>query len=222
MRSWTPKENLQEKLVLHGEKHLSDAELLAIVLRNGTRNLNSVEFAHTLLVRFSGLAPLLDAEIQDLCKAHGLGISKATQLKAILELSRRYMQRGTRNGEVLVSAARARKYLMSRLKGYPHEVFACLFLDGRQRVIRFEELFSGTLDRTYVHPRELLRKTLSFNAASVILCHNHPSGVPEPSEADVILTEKLKNTLAQIDVEVIDHIIIGDGETVSFAERGML
>ncbi len=219
---WTDGERPREKLLRKGATALSDAELLAIILRVGTRNQNALELANTLLERFSGLARLMDCHLSELRRIDGVGPGKYSQLKAVLELSRRYLEGQMRKGKVFSNSKLTRDYLMSRLKGYPHEVFGCLFLDNRHKIISFEELFTGTISTAMVHPREVVRKALSHNAAAVIFCHNHPSGNPEPSDADRLLTERLCSTLELIEVRVLDHIVVGDGGSVSFAERGWL
>ena len=164
----------------------------------------------------------LEAEHPEFCRTPGLGTAKYVQLQAGLEMARRYLAERLVRGDALTSPQDTRDFLMARLRGYPHEVFACLFLDNRHRMLSFEELFSGTIDGASVHPREIVKRALSHNAAAVILAHNHPSGVAEPSRADEMLTRRLKDALALIDVRTLDHIVIGDGEAVSFAERGLL
>lgn len=212
----------REKLLRQGAHVLSDAELLAIVLRTGTAQCDALELAHTLLEKFSTLARILDAGVAELSAVSGLGPGKCAQLKAGLEIARRYLEGKLRQGRVLTSSRKTRDFLAARLKGYPHEVFSCLFLDCRHRMICFEELFAGTVDAAQVHPREVVRRALAHNAAAVILCHNHPSGVAEPSQEDKVLTRKLRDVLSVIDVRVLDHIVIGDGQTTSFSERGLL
>lgn len=215
-------ERPREKLLSRGAASLSDAELLSIILRTGMRHCNATDLARNLLRQFSSLSRLVDASIAELSATKGLGPGKCAQLKASMELARRYLEGQIREGEVLTSSRQTRDFLASRLKGYPHEVFSCLFLDCRHRMICFEELFKGTVDATHVHPREVVRRAITHNAAAVIFCHNHPSGVPEPSHEDKVLTEKLRDVLDVIDVRVLDHIVVGDGQTTSFSERGLL
>lgn len=222
INDWPEDERPREKLLAHGAEALSDAELLAIFLRTGVPGKNAVELARELLAAFGGLPGLLAADQRRFCAEKGLGIAKYAQLQAVLELSRRYLFSRIGGQDVLTSPEATRQYLKMRLYGSPHEIFACLFLDNRHRIIRYEELFRGTIDGASVHPREVLRRVLDVNAAAVIFAHNHPSGVAEPSQADLQITERLRELLRQIDVRVLDHIIIGEGDGTSFAERGLL
>lgn len=219
---WPPHERPREKLLTRGAGALSDAELLAIFLRTGIKGRTAIDLARDLLASFGGLRELLEAPPEVFCRARGLGTAKFVQLRACLEMGRRYLEARLVRGDALTSPADTRRYLAARLRAYPHEVFACLFLDNRHRIIRFEELFRGTIDGAAVHPREVVKRTLECNAAAVILAHNHPSGVAEPSQADRGLTRRLQEALTLIDVRVLDHVVIGDGEIVSFAERGLL
>jgi DNA repair protein RadC len=222
IKDWPAAERPREKLLQRGAAALSDAELLAIFLRTGVPGKTAVDLARDILTRFDGLRGLLGAERKAFCALPGLGEAKFTQLQAVLELARRHLGETLARGEVLSDPATTRRYLAARLRDYPHEVFGCLFLDNRHRVIEFEELFRGTINGASVHPREVVRRALAHNAAAVILAHNHPSGVAEPSEADRQLTRRLSEALALVDVRVLDHIVIGDGETVAFAERGWI
>ncbi|AFL74637.1 RadC family protein [Thiocystis violascens] len=222
IKDWPEDERPREKLLERGAAALSDAELLAIFLRTGIPGKSAVDLARDLLKEFSGLAGLLAADRRRFCEGKGLGAAKFAQLQAVLELSRRYLMTRINGQDVLTSPEATRDYLKMRLYGSPHEIFACLFLDNRHRVICFEELFRGTIDGASVHPREVLRRVLETNAAAVIFAHNHPSGVAEPSQADLRITQRLKTMLELIDVRVLDHVIIGDGDGVSFAERGLL
>jgi DNA repair protein RadC len=208
---WPLEERPREKLLQKGALALSDAELLAIFLRTGTRGKTAVDLARDLLNRFGGLRPLLEA-----------GHKEYTQLQATTEMARRHLLEKLRRDDVMENPDHTRRYLQSRLRDYPHEVFACLFLDNRHRVIAFEELFQGTINGASVYPREVVKKALSHNAASVILAHNHPSGVAEPSESDRNITQQLSKALALVDIRVLDHLVVGDGETVSMAERGLM
>jgi DNA repair protein RadC len=219
---WPADERPREKLLVRGPQALSDAELLAIFLRTGVRGKTAVDIARDLLIEFGSLRAILEASPERFCQGTGLGKAKYAQLQAILELAHRYLMETLKRGDALTSPQATRTYLAVRLRGYPHEVFACIFLDNRHRVLEFEEMFHGTLEGTSVHPREVIKRTLAHNAAAVIFAHNHPSGVAEPSQADEMLTRRLKEALALLDVRVLDHIIIGDGETVSLAERGLL
>lgn len=222
IRDWPEAERPREKLINRGPAALSDAELLAIFLRTGTRNHTAVDIGRKLLENFKGLRGLMNANQQQICQQPGLGMAKYAQLQAILELSRRHMAETLQRDDVLTDPAATRNYLMARLRDYPHEVFACLFLDNRHRVIAYEELFHGTINGTSVHPREVVKRCLGHNAAALILAHNHPSGVAEPSQADIKLTQRLQEALSLIDVRVLDHIVIGDGESIALAERGLL
>ncbi|MBN2887698.1 MAG: DNA repair protein RadC [Chromatiaceae bacterium] len=222
INDWPEDERPREKLLARGAEALSDAELLAIFLRTGIPGKNAVELARELLAAFGGLPGLLAADQRRFCSGKGLGTAKYAQLQAVLELSRRYLFSRIGGQDVLTSPEATRQYLKMRLYGSPHEIFACLFLDNRHRVICYEELFRGTIDGASVHPREVLRRVLDVNAAAVIFAHNHPSGVAEPSQADLRITERLRELLGQIDVRVLDHIIIGEGDGTSFAERGLL
>lgn len=201
---------------------LSDAELLAVFLGTGLRGKDALQLARDLLTSFGGLRPLLDAERASFCSHAGLGAARYARLQAALEMTRRQLQEQLQREDTLENPDTTRRFLASRLRHLPHEVFACLFLDNRHRVIAFEELFRGTIDGASVHPREVVRRVLHFNAAAVILAHNHPSGVTEPSRADVRLTRRLVDALALVDVRVLDHFIVGDGDGVSLAERGLI
>ena len=219
---WPREERPREKLLARGAAALSDAELVAIFIRTGVNGKTAVDLARQLLADYSGLRGVLEAERAILCRTPGLGAAKYVQIHAALELGRRYLESTIRRDHILSSPDETRSYLKARLRAYPYEVFACLFLDNRHRVICFEELFTGTIDGASVHPREVVRRALFHNAAALICAHNHPSGVAEPSRADEAITRRLKEALGLVDVRVLDHFIIGDGEVVSFAERGMI
>ena len=218
---WPVDERPREKLLTKGAEALSDAELLAIFLRTGCKGLTAVDLARQLLTDFGGLKPLLQADHHEFCRHKGLADAKYAQLQAVLEMAKRHMFEQLSRGDVLCSPAQTRQYLSVQLAGYPHEVFACLFLDNRNRVISFERMFYGTIDGASVYPREVVRQALKSNAAAVIFAHNHPSGVSEPSHADRQITERLKAALALVDIRVLDHFVVGD-DVVSFAERGLL
>jgi DNA repair protein RadC len=219
---WPADERPREKLLQRGPDALSDAELLAIFLRTGIVGKSAVDLARELLDEHGGLRALLEANQQQFCRSKGLGTAKFVQLQATLEMARRHLDERLRRGDVLASPDETRRFLSAHLRGYPHEVFACLFLDNRHRVIRFEELFAGTIDGASVHPREVVKRALHHNAAAVILAHNHPSGVAEPSQADRQITRRLRDALALVEIRVLDHFIIGDGEFTSFAEQGLM
>jgi DNA repair protein RadC len=222
IRDWPAEDRPREKLLRKGAEALTDAELLAIFLRTGVTGKSAVDLARELLNEFQGLRSLMGASQARFCAAKGLGEAKYTQLQAVLEMSRRYLRESLERGEALTSTDATRAYLKSRLYSYPHEVFACLFLDNRHRVIDYEELFRGTIDGSSVHPREVVRRALHHNAAAVILAHNHPSGVAEPSRADTQITRRLKDALALVDVRLLDHFIVGDGAPSSMAELGFI
>lgn len=219
---WPEDERPRERLLQQGAEALSDAELLAIFLRVGVKGESAVDLARRLLREFGGLRGLLTAERAAFCAVRGLGEAKYVQLKAVLELARRHFSAALMRGEALTKPEDAARYLAARLRDEPREVFALLLLDARHRVIGFERIAEGTLAQATVHPREVLRAVMRHNAAAVILAHNHPSGVAEPSEADRRLTERLVSALALIEVRVLDHLVIGDGPPVSFALRGLL
>jgi DNA repair protein RadC len=220
--AWPPGERPREKLLDLGPQALSDAELLAVVLRSGAPGKSAVALARELLSRFAGLRGLMRADAAQVCAIDGLGPGKYAQLQAAVELSRRCLAEPLRRGAVLDGPAAVMDLMRARLRDKPYEVFCCLFLDNRNRVIRLEELFRGTIDGASVHPREVVRQALACNAAAVILAHNHPSGVAEPSQADEFITRRLTSALALVDIRVLDHLVIGDGAPVSFAERGLL
>lgn len=222
IRDWPLAERPREKLLSRGPQSLSDAELLAIFLRTGMSGKTAVDIARELLSAHGGLRPLLEADFPALARVPGLGSAKYVQLQAALELGRRYLEAGLRRDNPLTSPASTRQYLKARLRSYPHEVFACIFLDNRHRVIEYEEMFSGTIDGASIHPREVVKRALHHNAAALIFAHNHPSGVAEPSQSDLAITRRLLDALALVDIRVLDHFIVGDREVLSFAERGLI
>ncbi|RFA30051.1 hypothetical protein CAI21_07510 [Alkalilimnicola ehrlichii] len=219
---WPATERPREKLLAQGTQSLSDAELLAIFLRTGVRGRTAVDLARELLATFGSLRGLLQADLARFCLHPGLGPAKFAQLQAVLEMGRRHLWERLQRGDALTSPDDTRRFLLARLRDQPHEVFACLFLDTHHRVIAFEELFRGTIDSASVYPREVVKQALGYNAAALIIAHNHPSGVAEPSRADEALTRRLKEALALVDIRLLDHFVVGDGMTVSFAERGLL
>jgi DNA repair protein RadC len=220
---WPAQERPREKLLAKGVQALSDAELLALLLgSSGLRGSNVVDLARTLLVTHHSLRELLNAERAVLLAAPGLGIVGYCRMQAALELARRHYAEAMRCGPLLDSPAATHQFLVSRLRDQPCELFCCLHLDNRHRLIAFDELFRGTIDGASVHPREVVKQALSRNAAAVILAHNHPSGVAEPSQADELITRRLREALALVDIRVLDHCIVGDNGCLSFAERGLL
>lgn len=219
---WPEDERPREKLLAHGAERLSDAELLAIFLRTGVAGCSAVDLARELLARFGGLRGLLRADRNTFCTARGLGLAKYAQLQAVLEIARRHLAETLRERDALTDPAATRAFLRLHLRDLDREAFCALFLDTQHRVIAFDVLTRGTINAANVYPREVVRQALAHSAAAVIFAHNHPSGIAEPSFADRQLTERLKAALALIDIRVLDHFVIGEGEPVSFAERGWL
>ena len=219
---WPKEERPREKLLQRGVAALSDAELLAIFLRTGVPGKTAVDLARDLLNRCGSLRALLNADIKQFCEGEGLGEAKFAQLQATVEMARRHLSETMQRSSALENPQQTRDFLSARLRDYSFEVFSCLYLDNRHRVIQFEELFRGTINGASVHPREVVKKALSHNAAAVIFAHNHPSGVAEPSAADEQITKQLIDALALVDVRVLDHVVVGDGMSVSFAERGLM
>lgn len=218
---WPLAERPREKLLSLGAQALSDAELLAIFLRTGVPGCTALDLARALLSRFGGLRPLLAADLASFCEAAGLGPAKYAQLQAVLEMGRRHLGETLDRGTALTGPDEAKAYLQARLRDLAEERFCGLFLDNRHRVLAFEELARGSITGATVYPREVVKRALSLNAAAVIFAHNHPSGVAEPSRADEQLTVKLKDALALVEVRVLDHMVVGEGEPVSLAERGL-
>jgi len=219
---WPAEERPREKLLQKGPAALSDAELVAIFLRTGVTGMSAVDLARHVLQELGGLRELLQADKTCFCQVHGLGTAKFVQLQATLEMARRHMEAELQRGDALTNPEAVRRYLTAHLRGHSQEVFGCLFLDNRHRIIAFEELFFGTIDGATVHPREVVKRALAHNAAALILAHNHPSGVAEPSHADQAITRRLSDALSLVDVRVLDHIVVGDGPAVSLAERGLM
>lgn len=220
--NWPLTERPREKLLNLGAKYLTDAELLAIFIRTGIRGKTALDIARELLSEFGDLKKLLNAAPAVFYQKPGLGKAKYAFLKAAIELGRRYLEENLQTGEIIANSQTTKRFLSSRLGSYTHEVFACLFLDIQNRVLSFEELFQGTLHETNVYPREVIKRCLAHNAAKIILAHNHPSGNPAPSTADQQLTRLLKESLALVDIQVIDHIVIGKKDCISFAEAGLI
>jgi DNA repair protein RadC len=216
---WPLGERPRERLLAQGAAALSDAELLAVVLRTGTRGKSAVELGRELLARFKGIAGIFGA---DLSGVKGLGPAKRALFEAAMELARRSLKDDMRSASALTSPGAVRDYLRLAIAEREHEVFVCLWLDAQHRVIACEELFRGTLTQTSVYPREIVKAGLKANAAAVIFAHNHPSGAAQPSQADELLTRNLKDALALVDVKVLDHFIVAGHQTLSFAERGLL
>ncbi len=219
---WPASERPREKLLELGVEALSDAELLAIFLRVGVTGKSAVDLARDLLTQFGSLNGIFAAPLTELTQVNGIGSSKYAQLQAIFEMSRRALNEQMRLKDILSSPQQVRDYLCLRLGGLTREVFVVLFLDAQNRIVCTEEMFSGTLTQTSVYPREVVKRALHHNAASVIFAHNHPSGLAQQSQADELLTQQLKQALALVDVRVLDHFIVAGNATLSFVERGLL
>ena len=222
VRDWPATERPRERLLGQGPQALSEAELLAVFLRIGLPGLSVLDLVRGAIERFGSLSGLLNAPADEIQRMPGFGPAKCAQLLAVIELSRRALKEEVGRRPLLDSPPKVRDYLRLRIGALPHEVFAVIFLDAQNRLIDDEELFRGTLSQTSVYPREVVKRALSRNAASVIFAHNHPSGLAEPSRADELLTRTLREALALVDVRVLDHVIVAGGSSVSFAERGLL
>lgn len=212
----------REKLLAKGASALSDAELLAIFLRTGLPGMNAIELAQHLMSENQTLHNLFNASQDEFCTQKGLGVAKFVQLQAVLELSRRYMLEQCQRDAVFNSPQAVYDYLTIQLRGLQQEVFMVLYLDSQNRLIKDETLFYGTINAASVYPREVVKAALKNNAAALILAHNHPSGIAEPSQADKLITQKLQQALQLVDINVLDHIIVGGDNCVSFAERGLI
>ncbi len=219
---WPVQERPRERLISLGAASLSDAELVAIFLRTGIKGHTALDLARRALAEFGSLAALFHSPLEEFCLHPGLGREKFAVFQALRELSQRYMLENVQSGDVLTSSASTREYLRARFRNHKSEVFSCLFLNNQHHIVKLEEMFYGTIDGAAVYPREVVRRCLKHNAAAVIFAHNHPSGVAEPSQADIAITRRLKAALETIDVRVLDHFVVGDPEVVSFAERGLL
>ncbi|HEY4873598.1 MAG TPA: DNA repair protein RadC [Steroidobacteraceae bacterium] len=222
IRDWPKNERPREKMIERGAQALSEAELLAVLLGSGVQGRSAVELARHLLMEFGSLRALFSLERARFMSQRGLGPTRYCVIQAALELGRRHYREAMCIGSVLTAPETTRAFLMTQLRDRSYEVFCCLHLDNRHRLIFFEELFRGTIDGASVHPREVVKQALAHNAAAVIFAHNHPSGIAEPSHADELITRRLKDALALVDIRVLDHFIVGDGICMSFAERGLL
>lgn len=220
MKDWPEQERPRERLLALGSSQLTDAELLAIVLRTGHLGRSALDVARALIQDLGSLRAVLDAPANVLCHHTGLGPAKYAQLQAALELARRHFKETLARSEPMTSPQITRDYLQAVLRDRPNEVFCALMLDTRFRVISFEELFNGTIDSAQVHPRVVVERALGRRAAAMIVAHNHPSGVAEPSQADLKITQRLQQALGLVEIRLLDHFIVGDGEVVSLAERG--
>ena len=222
IHQWPSQERPREKLIAKGSQSLSDAELLAVLLGSGTHGKTAVDLARGMLNKFGSLQAVLESSWQDCQTVSGIGLAKDTQLQAVLELGQRYLFSHAKQQTVLANTEATQRYLIASLGGYQQEVFACVFLDTQYRIINFEKLFFGSINMTSVHPREIVKRALANNATAVILAHNHPSGVAEPSLQDRQTTADLQRALELIDMQVLDHVVVGRSHCVSFAERGWL
>jgi DNA repair protein RadC len=217
---WPLAERPRERLLAEGAKALSDAELVAVLLRTGLRGKTAVDLARDLLKKYNGVAAMLEAA--DLETVTGLGPAKRAQFAAAIELSRRALQEELEKRNALTSPGAVRDYLRLALGRREQEVFVCIWLDAQHKVIRIDEAFKGTLTQTSVYPREIVKMAIARSAAAVIFAHNHPSGVAQPSQSDELLTRNLKEALELIEVKVLDHFVVAGHQAISFAERGLL
>ena len=219
---WPAAERPREKLLQRGVASLSDAELLAIFLRTGVKGKSAVELARDLLMEHGDLRSLLEASHEAFCRSKGLGDAKYCQLHATLEMAQRYLVTTLQRGDIFTTPGAVRSYLQQRLRGESRELFHCLFLDNKNRLIVDETLFQGTINQSVVHPREVVKRALTLNASAVILSHNHPSGVCDPSGADIEITRRIRDALELVEIRLLDHLIVGDQEVLSLAERGLI
>lgn len=219
---WPPMERPREKLLEKGAIALSDAELLAIFLRTGVKGKTAVDLSRELLNQFGSLRELLDSTMEEFCCARGLGQAKYVQLQAVLEISKRYLAAQISGKTAFANSRAVKDFVVAQLRHKKSECFLALFLDSQHQLIRHKELFQGTIDGASVYPREVVVEALEFNAAAIIFAHNHPSGIAEPSQADLSITRRLKDALDLVDIRTLDHIVVGDREAVSFAERGWI
>ncbi len=219
---WPVAERPRERLIQEGAASLSDAEILAILLGRGSVGTTAVDLARQLMEHFGGIRSTLNASTAELCGLNGMGPAKTAVLFAARECGRRYLSERLRPGTTIGSPTDSREFLLANLRDRPHEVFCCLFLDNRHRVLAFDELFRGTIDAAAVYPREIVKQALTRNAAAVILAHNHPSGVADPSQSDQLITRRIRDALDLVDVRLLDHFVIGDNNCVSLASRGLL
>jgi DNA repair protein RadC len=220
--SWPESERPREKLLSKGATSLSDSELLAIFLRTGTRGKNVIELSREIIQHFDSLKNLFAASEKEFCQIKGLGRAKYVQLQACLEMSQRHIEEQITRQDAMQNPSQVKQYVQSRLMAKPNEVFAVMFLDNQHHVLAFEELFFGTINASSVHPRVVLQRCLAHNAAAVIVTHNHPSGVAEPSLSDIDITKTLKTALNLIDVRLLDHLVVAAHQVTSLAERGQI
>jgi len=219
---WPEHQRPRERLIQEGAPALSDAELLAVLLRVGVKGKNAVELARDMVGHFGSLQGLFGASMAEFCAIHGLGSAKFAQLQAVMELARRAIEEQVKSGCALSSPQAVKQYLRMLFNGKSHESFHVLFLDVKNRLLISREMFRGTLTHTSVYPREVVKEALARNAASVMLAHNHPSGSPEPSESDLLLTRALVQALALVDIRILDHFVVAGQQVHSFAEHGQI
>jgi len=217
-----PQDRPREKLLKCGAEHLTNVELLALIIGSGSCGLSVLDIASNLLAESGSLRDLLEIDQQEFVSNKGVGEVAYCRIQAMKELATRHLYESISNGDTMDNPTITRQFLISKLRHLRHEVFAVLFLDNAHRVIHYETLFHGTINGASVYPRRVLERAMAHNCAAVILAHNHPSGVAEPSQADTQITETLKKTLAMVDIRVLDHFVIGEAEAVSFAERGLI
>ncbi|MGB0496295.1 MAG: RadC family protein [Kangiellaceae bacterium] len=222
LQTWPADERPREKLLSKGAQSLSDSELLAIFLRTGTKGKNVIDLSREIIKYFGSLKLLLSASEEEFCTFKGLGMAKYAQLQACLEMGQRHIAEEISKQDAIQNPSQVKRYVQSRLISKQNEVFAAMFLDNQHHVIAFEELFFGTVNASSVHPRVVLQRALFHNAAAVIVAHNHPSGVSEPSLADIDITKTLKSSLAMIDVRLLDHLVVAAHQVTSLAERGQI
>ncbi|PCK09969.1 MAG: hypothetical protein COA42_01540 [Alteromonadaceae bacterium] len=222
IHQWPEQDRPREKLLMHGAQALSDTELLAIFLRTGCVGKSAVDLARDLVHNFKGLRAMLEASQKEFCSHKGLGQATYAQLQAVLEISKRHMAEQLQQSPKINSCAAVKKYLIAQLRSKKTEVFAALFLDTQHQLIQFEILFTGTINSAAIYPREVVKRSLKHNASAVIFAHNHPSGHSKPSQADIAITERLKKALLLLDIKTLDHIIVADNNTYSFAEHGII
>ena len=219
---WPEDERPREKLLQRGAAALADAELLAIFLRTGVKGKSAVDLARELLQEHGGLGALIAASRERFCASHGLGDAKFVQLQAVVEMSRRYLAEALQQRPVFSSAASTRQFLLAQLRHEVREVFAVMYLDNQHQLLCYEPLFYGTIDGGAVYPREIARRALELHAAALIVAHNHPSGVAEPSDADIRITRRIRDALALLDMRLLDHCVVAGPEVISLAERGLI
>lgn len=222
LSSWPQQDRPREKLLQKGAAALSDSELLAIFLRTGVKGKNVIELAREIILHFGSLKKLLAASQEEFCQFKGLGAAKFVQLQACMEMSQRHLVEEISHSDAISNPSQVKAYVQGRLMSRQNEVFAALFLDNQHRILAFEELFFGTINSSSVHPRVVLQRAIALNAAAIIVTHNHPSGVSEPSISDIDITQTLKQALSLVDVRLLDHLIVASHQVTSMAEQGKI